>query len=425
MQCLRNKSVEDIRDTEDFMANHSSSLLGALLDTINPWGPVIDGQFVKSSALDAMLQFSDEMASDKNKIKSLMIGITTDEASMFYKQIVKYKNMGKLYLVILSSITGTSLNVLADLYPVKDTKDISGDIATVITDFMFRCPLRILQRRLVAPHEETATSNSREPPTIKFWPYLWHAPMVGDVPADLEYCRGKACHGAELPFLFRSSEKSVRQPNRRQMILSNAFVDYVANFVATGDPNIDRRQSNQTNSAGSSSHAQITERQGNVEPSDGVQKRSRDITCASCVIDKSDRNNFRRLKRREIGILNTLANALVKKISHELLPENNHRRLNVIDATNSLHRQNVEPRQRRRQNVEPRQRRRQNVAEHLPYWNPVTATSGYETEPTWLFNELNFLKNSKIKMAKQDVVKGRQCDLWDKTEYKFPKLFGS
>ncbi|RUS82521.1 hypothetical protein EGW08_009735 [Elysia chlorotica] len=308
--CLRSKSTDDIRDAEDSMVGTGSPALGSLLDHVNPWGPIVDGKLVKSEALDTMLKFA---SSDKTKIKPMIMGLTAEEGYLFLKQVSDYKGFGKFYLALLSSVTDANLSELSALYPVKNPNDVSGDIATALTDFMFRCPLRALQRRLVShPHDG-------EKDMVKFWTYLWHPPMEGDLPAKLEFCQGKSCHGAELPFLFQNSDQLAHKPTTRQIKLSNALIDYMANFVATGDPNI------------------------------------------------SHRKGF---------------TSVMESVHHG------------------------------------------DVAKSNPYWTPVTPVSGFSDNPTWLCNELNFMKNSVIKMSKRSKIKGQRCDMWDETQYKFPKIFG-
>lgn len=360
IECLKNKSVEEIQAAEAYMAAHAASALGALLDRINPWGPVIDGEFVRASPLDAIFQFAAEEISNISKLKPMMMGLTTDEASMFSNQTSKFKSVGRLYLVLLNSVTGVDLNLLSDMYPIEDINDVSGDIATALTDFMFRCPLRALQRRLVAP-EVKMENNSNGAAGVKFWPYLWCAPMSGNLPSDIEFCRGKSCHGAELPYLFLSSNQSAGRPDKHQQILSDSVIDYVANFVTTGDPNNYNRKG------------------------DGF-------------------HNEKVRTRREIKVFHTIFKRWRKSNSRSLLQEYV-TNLKVNNAVKTQH--------------------ERSIAEHHPYWEPVTATSGYSEEPTWLVSELNFPKNAKIKMAKQALIKGRQCDMWDQTGYRFPKLFGS
>ena len=331
MACLRNKSVEDIRNAEDFMAANAPPALGGLLDRMNPWAPVIDGGIVKYSPMDAMMQFANDIASDMSKMKPMLMGTTTEEAYLFVKDLAQFKSIGRLYLVFLSSATGTKLNDLSDLYPIKNASNILEDLSIVLTDFMFKCPLRAMQRHLVSSFAESLNSGDggNSGTETKIWAYLWRPPMTGDIPEDMEFCRGKTCHGSELPFLFRNSDNSAPQPTGRQLKISDAVIDYVANFVATGDPNI--------------------------PPGKGFE---------------------------------------------------NMKETHVRDSDSVKHNQKRD-------------------AKGYPHWEPVTGNAGFTEKPTWLCNALNFFKNSRLKMARQAVSKGKQCDMWDETDYKFPELFGT
>lgn len=48
-----------------------------------------------------------------------------------------------------------------------------------------------------------------------------------------EYCDGKACHGVNIPYLF----KSAPQLNSTELKLANHYMDYYTNFAKNGDPN--------------------------------------------------------------------------------------------------------------------------------------------------------------------------------------------
>ena len=399
--CLRNKSMEDIRNAEDFLADNPSPVLGALLDRVNPWGPVIDGKLLKFAPLDAMLKFADEISSNRSKIKPMVMGLTTEEAYFFVKQVSNYKSMGKFYLAIMSSVTDANLSELVALYPVTNGNDILRDMAAPLTDFLFRCPMRVVQRRLASSLSK-GRNNSSPKDMVKFWTYLWHPPMVGDLPLELEFCRGKSCHGAELPFLFHSSDNSTSQPNSRQMKLSNAFIDYVANFVATGDPNIAPGESFQTvdeKEDRSSSKGNNIQLERQVTPLHDKNK----ILQKRCT-DKCSQSNDHTMKRREVEMSSKILKILFTGSSYK----------SSEDSPVELWVRDVEKRIQRR-----------SIAKGHPYWEPVTTVSGFSKTPTWLCNELNFMKNSKIQMLKRAEIKGRQCDMWDETGYKFPKLFGS
>ncbi|GFO22319.1 carboxylic ester hydrolase [Plakobranchus ocellatus] len=396
MTCLRQKTVQDIRAAEDSMAAASSPAMGALLDSISPWSPVIDGDTVKSSPLDAFLQYADNIASKKSVFKPMIVGTASDEAYLFINQISQYRYVGPLYQVFLSSATGVSLNDLAELYPVGDSDDVQDDMITILTDFIFRCPLRSVLHHLTSAIGQSDVGG--------VWAYLWRRPMGGHIPEDMAFCRGKSCHGAELPFLFRTFDRLGLQPKGVDLKLSGTIMDYVSNFVATGDPNTHApsREDIPINNLSK-------ETRSIKDEYDFFGSRKKVVEGRSANLNRKKRG---RRKRRNHNTNSAFSISSRRRPAREIVKRHTHGRSTKDPVTGA--KETDHP----KLSVD-----RGDFRKDLPYWSAVTGPAGVKEDPTWLNNALNFLKN-KVKMETQGETKGKQCDMWDETKYTFPNLFG-
>ena len=236
LKCMKNYSAQEVVEAAFSCAFDISTLNGDQISSfhgLHPFGPYVDGEEVKG-------QFVDVMTSGDFTPKPLIVGTTRDE-NMKEVELVFKKHMSlPLYLWALGSLSRTRWIELVMTYPPHGiTADHSEAFATADADHMFTCPSRNISFAVVGQGRRKVRQYDEDKARPDVWLYVWDRSIR--LPGWLEDCPDhKACHEAELPYVFAAAyKKNVSFPYEDQQ-LSDLVIDYWTNFAWSGDPNIPR-----------------------------------------------------------------------------------------------------------------------------------------------------------------------------------------
>uniref|UniRef100_A0A0B7AIE7 Carboxylic ester hydrolase n=2 Tax=Arion vulgaris TaxID=1028688 RepID=A0A0B7AIE7_9EUPU len=224
MTCLRKKTVSQIINSQK---KSSNGLKLSVTDRIEPLRPVIDGTFVKLQPLEALQHY----ATTTKQTMPMIFSHTTEEGVFFIKEVLAISVPALLYQFILHTVFTSVPRNIERLYPVTNRKDISKQLSQIITDLIFRCPLRYLIKLL-----KTERHGDR------IWLYQWDKPLAIDLPTTYKSCNSQACHSAEIPFVFQSFSEVAHNSSPEDIETSNKLIAYYANFINFGNPNVDTNQ---------------------------------------------------------------------------------------------------------------------------------------------------------------------------------------
>eukprot|EP01133_Synstelium_polycarpum_P004961 gene4961-5767_t len=187
-----------------------------LLDTFTPWSPVIEDGVIPDQTLDVI-------NSGKFNNVPMMIGSVQDEGILFVHAVLKNKTGYAIYLGLTSVLFPINGYRVRYQYPAKLIGDSRPVMSRLVNDYLFSCPARIQADIMI----------ELEVPTYH---YKFVYPTTN--PMESSACHGKACHGAELPYVFNTfSGLGGWVPSPEEQALSNEMGAYWSNFVISGNPN--------------------------------------------------------------------------------------------------------------------------------------------------------------------------------------------
>lgn len=215
MSCLRNRSAQEL------IAAAGDGL--DLLQTANPWSPVIDGTTIPRNLTDMIR----EGAFHKVPV---LLGTTSDEGR-FFVSYTFHQKLGRAMTTVdhksaSDVMTGSTFagSTARLLYPASGYPNIDLAMSALMTDSGFACPALSDARRL-----------SRHTPVYTYEFSDTQAPA----PTDPFFKLG-AYHTAELQYLFGQPVFATQvnsAPNAEQKRLADQMVAYWSAFANHGDPN--------------------------------------------------------------------------------------------------------------------------------------------------------------------------------------------
>ncbi|TRY93658.1 hypothetical protein DNTS_001113 [Danionella cerebrum] len=217
-KCLLSLNPEEVLSAQ---IQSSSKLVNPFrfLEQFESWGPFIDGELLKEQAVTAFQK------GHWQKDKPLLLGTTSEEGVLFV-----YGVFSKPVSAVESTVYTTAIfkqhaiKVLRRYLPLYSLNDHRDMLAQMVTDFVFLCPSRRAARAGVS------TGSS-------VWMYIFdHVTSDGHIWSGLTFCFSHVCHGAELPYVFDSSEVANLTLTRSERLLSNRILCYWGAFAHKGDP---------------------------------------------------------------------------------------------------------------------------------------------------------------------------------------------
>ncbi|XP_012945011.1 crystal protein [Aplysia californica] len=218
MACLRRTKVEKIVKAQEKFKEIGETIY----DRAEPWAPVIDGIVVHYQPFEALERYSKE-----DRSIPTIYGVTSEEGMLFVRLYIKSRVLPIVYPIELSVIFKQKDDIknLAKFYPNKDKTDARESYADILSDFIFRCP-----RRLVMNQIFDGGWNDQ-------WAYMWEKPADFNLLGSLAACSHRACHGVEIMFVFQTFAYFNMNITAEKIRLSNYIIDYYANFIKYGNPN--------------------------------------------------------------------------------------------------------------------------------------------------------------------------------------------
>ncbi|SHS95477.1 Probable carboxylesterase [Mycobacteroides abscessus subsp. abscessus] len=207
-RCLRALSVDALRDSPQFTG------IGL------PVSPVIGTPELPAAPLDA---FTSGLAASPVPV---LIGSNANEATVFEAKQYQHRPVPRTaeeYQSVLESKYGTRATELGRRYPLADFDgNMLGALAAIDTDNSYACPTFAMAEAL-----------ARRAPV---YAYEFADPVA---PVEQQYRDAPlplgASHGSELGYLFDLS----RTMNPESAALSTQMTRYWAQFVKTGNPNVE------------------------------------------------------------------------------------------------------------------------------------------------------------------------------------------
>jgi para-nitrobenzyl esterase len=194
----------------------SGELIRRLKPTIHPgqgtrWSPVADGSFVPEAPLEAL-------RAGRSARVPVLLGTNSGDGSVFMAAPVPDRALA----AILRRRLGDRAQRVAALYGLEDGPPGADTRLQILTDLLFVAPARAMAR---------ACSEHGSPT------FLYHfsfAPL-GVFASGVGPARGRAGHGAEIPFVFgRLQAAGVR--GEEALGLSRTMMEAWVRFARTGDP---------------------------------------------------------------------------------------------------------------------------------------------------------------------------------------------
>lgn len=216
IECLRNKTVDEINDVEDEI---TLKLTGRKLNEYyEPIGPIIDGNELTIQPMIAA-------ATGKYRKMPIIIGTVSEEGRSFVYGAWKKNLTLDEYRAALGIVHPQHFEEIEKFYaPKPELYDYRDDLSQVITDYLFICAVKNSTRHFV-----NITSD-------KVFLYLFeHATVVKGGWGKDSFCEGHVCHSEELRYVFNNQ---IVNTTADENTLSETMVSYWSNFAYTNDPNI-------------------------------------------------------------------------------------------------------------------------------------------------------------------------------------------
>ena len=219
--CLRNKSANDVMAAGEKAGSEISLDIFGPLHLFEPWGPVIDGNDIKTNPLNAFRDGNFQR-------KPMILGTLTEEGRPYIWTVFTSKPSTVEVCAFLTLLFGpTETYRIFKEYNVTSSDDLREPSSTMTTDFVFTCS-GLNATRSIASHNES-----------KIYHYVFdHAFSFEKVwGPNYTECYGHVCHGSELPFVFRTIPLRNYTFTPEEERLAESITYYWGNFAQTGDPN--------------------------------------------------------------------------------------------------------------------------------------------------------------------------------------------
>ena len=216
MNCLRSKTASEIVYAQSKAGNKLASL--KLLEFFQPWGPFVDGQFIKDEPLPLIQsgQFSP---------KPLIIGTTSEETVLYIFSAWNTSVSDRMYTeVVLAMYPRHAIRIL-NMYPPSQPSDERNQMVKLGTDLIFACPTRNASRVM------------RSRGLTDVWLYVWDHALSFPGWGPITFCDGRVCHGSEIVYVFDSAWVFNFTFTPDEDVLSEQIMDFWTNFAKTGNPN--------------------------------------------------------------------------------------------------------------------------------------------------------------------------------------------
>ncbi len=186
------------------------------LDSLLIWAPVVDGTVIATQPVAA--------AMDGGLDRPALLGTNRDEGVLFIYGSSQFEGLTKQnYEILMCDVFGDTdgCEVIQE-YPATD-QTAQATLSQMVNDYLFFCANQFVARLATpSPYAYQFTHVS----SFNIWP-------------QVPLCATSVCHGAELPFVFRTL--SFFMPTMGEITLSDQMAAYWGNFGQPGhDPNAGR-----------------------------------------------------------------------------------------------------------------------------------------------------------------------------------------
>lgn len=219
INCMRNKSAREVFQAS--MSAHVTSTSSFLVH-FEEWSPVVDGDEVSDNL------YSEFVEHEHFSQKPAIVGTVADEGLIFVRVAMQNPVTIGEYYIMLWRLKAENDLIVYSKYSVPQAQfaDTRSVITSVVTDFGFICPMRSIARKL------------QEYQNV--WKYSFeHAIGANGFWGPVKSCENRVCHGADIPILFQTLDRTEFPMSEDERDLSNSFINYIANFIKTGNPNSD------------------------------------------------------------------------------------------------------------------------------------------------------------------------------------------
>ncbi|XP_069136825.1 crystal protein-like [Argopecten irradians] len=212
MECMKQKSALEIIDAQ----KNTTASTETFVQRLVPWIPHLDGNEVP---MDTQAAF----ASGVFVRKPVMIGSTANEATSYtyglFQAPLSRRGFFGFLLLLKPKI---ALKLFLRYYPRSATES-REEVSQLLTDLVFTCSAR-----------KVARDHGRRRAT---WLYVFDYPQFVNSSRFIPVCRGKACHSAEIPYLFQTVHRSGFQLSLEDQRIADELLIYWSNFAKFGNPN--------------------------------------------------------------------------------------------------------------------------------------------------------------------------------------------
>lgn len=234
VQCMRDLSVNELLDATAEMMDKKANLVPFLsqpADLVEPFYPVINTQDVPLSPLEAFEK------GEFNKVP-LIMGNNADEGDLFVDTVFGSSKVDKLVEMpaMLSVVFGLEDGLkIRNLYPLfgKTSGSSREILSNITTDYFFTG----------STHKVASLFNKHDVPVYTYlFDYVQQLDPTTATATDLamldvgaateEACKGKVCHGDEIPFVFNTfSLLSDKDDNQEDQKVADAVSSQWRNFI--------------------------------------------------------------------------------------------------------------------------------------------------------------------------------------------------
>jgi len=194
------------------------------IELFYPFTPVVDGVDIVQNPLDAF------MDGNYNRDVPIVTGTVLNESLMFVKEAFP-SGISPLELkAVLGALFPGDVDAILKMYPIPPgTKDATGVLSVLGTDYLFTCPQRAMARAVANYSQDVWLYFYNH--TISFYQAwgpnfteCWLPPIV--------------CHASELPIVFRSAADGNFTFTPEELVLSEELGTLWTNMAKTGNPNL-------------------------------------------------------------------------------------------------------------------------------------------------------------------------------------------
>ncbi|XP_051780779.1 crystal protein-like [Erpetoichthys calabaricus] len=218
MKCMSSLTTEKILDAQ-IKADKEIHTPLSMLETFQPWGPVIDGEVIEEQTFNA---FAKGMW---QKHKPVMAGITSEEANLFVYELLSEPLSRGLYVAYLLAAFNIHTPLVLLRYPPQKGQDQRLLLSQVVSDYALTCP----NRRAMRDMAESGASS---------WLYIFsQVASIASAWGNKTYCYQHACHGSDMPFLWNTCSLINLTFTSEERTLADSMACFWGNFAHYGQPN--------------------------------------------------------------------------------------------------------------------------------------------------------------------------------------------